>query len=69
MESIIDSGYNHTKRVCKNFEIKNLVEYYDWYHKSDVLSLDDDFENFKKICLEIYVLDPAKFLSAPGLPR
>ena len=24
-------------------------------------------ENFKDMCLEIYELDPAKFLSAPGL--
>ena len=25
------------------------------------------FENFSKMCLEIYELDPAKYLSAPGL--
>ena len=25
------------------------------------------FENFRKMCLKIYHLDPAKFLSAPGL--
>ena len=25
------------------------------------------FENFRNMCLEIYELDPAKFLSAPGL--
>ena len=25
----------------------------------------DDFENFRKICLKIY-LDPVKFISAPG---
>ena len=25
------------------------------------------FENFRKMCLKIYQLDPAKFLSAPGL--
>ena len=27
-----------------------------------------NFENFPKICLKIYQLDPAQFLSAPGLP-
>ena len=27
----------------------------------------DGFENFRKMCLKIYQLDPAKFLSAPGL--
>ena len=29
--------------------------------------LADVFENFRNMCLEIYDLDPAKFLSAPGL--
>ena len=26
----------------------------------------DVFENFRKMCLKIYQLDPARFLSAPG---
>ena len=29
--------------------------------------LADAFENFRKMCLEIYELDPAKFISAPRL--
>ena len=29
--------------------------------------LADVFENFRNTCLEIYELDPAKFLSAPWL--
>ena len=29
--------------------------------------LADVFENFRNVCLKIYKLDPAKFLSAPGL--
>ena len=29
--------------------------------------LEDVFENFRNMYLEIYELDPAKFLSAPGL--
>ena len=57
----------HAKRVCKDFEIKNLGEYHDLYLKSDTLLLADVFENFSKMCLNIYQLDPAKFLSAPGL--
>ena len=56
-----------SKRVCKDFEIKNLGEYHDLYLKSDALLLADIFENFRKIYLEIYQLDPAKFLSAAGL--
>ena len=37
------------------------------YLKSNTLLLADVFENFRKMCLNIYQLDPAKFLSAPGL--
>ena len=28
-ENITDSDYNHPERICKDFEIKNLGEYYD----------------------------------------
>ena len=42
-------------RVCKDFEIKNLVKCHDLYLKSDTLLLIDVFEKFRKICLEIYL--------------
>ena len=29
--------------------------------------LEDVFENFRNMCLEIYELDPVYFVSAPGL--
>ena len=67
MEDITDADYAHTKRVCRDFEIKKLGEYYDLYLQSDTLLLADVFENFRNMCLEIYELDPAKFLPAPGL--
>ena len=31
MEDITDADYAHAKRVCKDFEIKNLEEYHDLY--------------------------------------
>ena len=60
MEDITDADYMHVKRVCKDFEIKHFGEYYDLYLKSDTLRLADVFGNFRKVCLEIYQLDPAK---------
>ena len=39
MEAITDASYMHAKRVCKDFEIKNLGEYYSLYLKSDTLLL------------------------------
>ena len=37
------------------------------YVQSDTLFLADVFENFRNMCLEIYKLDPAKYISAPRL--
>ena len=37
------------------------------YVQSDTLLLADVFKNFKNKCIEIYELDPANCLSAPGL--
>ena len=35
MEDITDPDYTHTKKVCKDFEIENLGDYYDFYFQSD----------------------------------
>ena len=67
MEDITKSDYIHAKRVCKESEVKNLDEYHNFRLKSDTLLLADVFENIRKMCLEIYQLDPVKFLSALGL--
>ena len=48
MEDITDADYAHTKRVCKDFEIKNIGEYHDLYVQSDKLLLADVFQNFWK---------------------
>ena len=47
MKNITDTDYAYAKRVCKNFEIKNLGEYHDLYVQSNTLLLVDVFENFK----------------------
>ena len=61
MNDITDANYVHAKKVCKDFEIKNLVEYHDLYVQSLTLLLADAFNNFQNMCLEIYELDPAHF--------
>ena len=59
--------YMYAKRVCKKFKIRNLGEHHDLYLKSNKLFWVDVFENFRKMCLKIYEIDPAKFLPGPGL--
>ena len=65
MEKITDANYMHGKRLCKDFEIKHSGKYHDLYLRSDISN--DVFENFRKVCLQIYQLDPAKFLLGSGL--
>ena len=62
MEDITDADYAHAKRVCKDFEIKNLGKYHDLDVQIDTLLLADVFENFRNMCINIYELDLAKFL-------
>ena len=67
MEGITSVDHRHAKRVYKEFKINNLGKYHDLYVQSDTLLLADVFENFRNKCIEIYKLDPAHFLSIPGL--
>ena len=67
MEDITDIDYRQANKVFKEFKLKNLGDYHDLYVQSDTLLLVDVFENFRNKCIEIYELDPAHFLSAPGL--
>ena len=46
MEDITDADYAHAKKVCKDYEIKNLGEYHDFCIQSDMLLLADAFGNF-----------------------
>ena len=67
LEDITEEDYAHGQKVWKKFVIKNLGEYHDLYVQSDTLLLADVFESFRNKCIEIYELNPAHFLSAPGL--
>ena len=67
LEDITDEDYTHAQKVFEEFNLKNLSDYHDLYVQSDTLLLADVFENFRNKCIEIYELDPAHFLSAPGL--
>ena len=67
MEDITRVDHRHAKRVFKNLSNKNLRDYHDFYIQSDTLLLADVFKNFRNMCIKVYDLDPAHFLSAPRL--
>lgn len=66
-ESISQEDYDRACDVWNTFNCRTLGEYSDIYLISDVLLLADIFENFRQICLQIYKLDPAQYLTAPSL--
>ena len=67
MENIYDIDYRHGNNVFKISKLKNLGEYHDLCVQSDTLLLADVFENLRHTCYKVYELDPAHFLSLPGL--
>ena len=67
MEDINDIDYRHANNVFKRFELENLGQYHDLYVQSDTLLLPDVFKNVRDMCIKEYELDPAHFLSLPGL--
>ena len=67
LENISETDYAHANNIFKKFNINNLGEYHDLYVRSDTLLLADIFENFRQSCLKNYELDPAHFVSLPGL--
>ena len=52
LEDITDANYTQARRVCKDFKIRNFVDYHDLCVQSDTLLLADVNDHF---------------LSAPGL--
>ena len=66
-EHITNNEYAHAQKVWETFECKTLGDYHDLYVKTDVALLADVFENFRKLCLKQYGLDPAHCFTSPGL--
>ena len=67
LEDISDDDYAHVINVWNTFNINNLGEYHDLYVKLDTALLADIFENFRDKHIETDKLDPAYFLTTPGL--
>ena len=67
MEDISDIDYRHANNVFKVFKLENLGNCDDLYVQSDTLLLANVFNNFRDMCIKEYELDPAHFLSLPGL--
>ena len=67
LEDISTDDYAHAINVWNTFNINDLGEYHDLYVKLDTALLAEVFENFRNKSIEIDKLDPANFLTTPGL--
>ena len=65
--NLLGDDYAHAINVWNTFNINNLGEYHDLYVKLDTALLTDVFENFRDKHIETDKLDPAYFLTTPGL--
>ena len=65
--NISDEDYKHAQNVWNTFNMKTFGDYHDLYLKTDVLLLADIFENFRKLCLDYYKLDPVHYYGTPGI--
>ena len=46
---------------------ESIGDYHDVYLYQDIFLLADIFEQFRRMCMKNYELDPAHFYTAPGL--
>ena len=67
LKNITDEDNTHAQKVFEEFNLKNLGDYNNLYVQNDTLLLTDLLENFRNKRIEMYKLDPAYFLSTPGL--
>ena len=66
-KDIAVQDYEHAVKVWEAFQLKNLGELHDLYVEVDTILTADIFQNFRKISLDYYELDPCHFYTAPGL--
>ena len=67
LQDITSTDYTHAQKLFEDFQLENLGDYHNLHVKTYTLLLPDVFKSFRNKCIEIYEIDSAQFLSAPGL--
>ena len=68
IKNISDEEYVNVQSF-KKIKFKNIKEHLECYLTSDITLLADNFNNFRKIIFDQFVLDPVKYVSAPSLTK
>ena len=66
-EGISEEDYQFVHKLWKKFNLQDIGDLHDLYLETDVMLLADVFETFRRTIKKQYNLDPAHFITAPGL--
>lgn len=66
-ESISIEDYKHTQNVWREFEMNTIQYHHNLYSVSNVLLIANVFENFGRLCMKNYYLDPSWHFTGLGL--
>jgi hypothetical protein len=66
-ETVSEEDYERAQAVWKTANCRTFKDYHDIYLQTDVALLADVFEAFRSLMLENYELDPAHYMTAPGM--
>ena len=64
---VSEEQYTYSRRVWETLKYNTMKDYHNHYLVTDIILLADVFENFRKMSLETYDLDPIHYYSLPGL--
>ena len=64
---VLKEQYEYAEYVWTTLECNTMRDYHNHYLITDILLLADVFENFRKMSLETFGLDPIHHYSLPGL--
>ena len=65
--SITPDQYNFAQKMFDLGKCSNLVDFLELYLLVDILLLSEVISNFRKICIEVYKLDPCAMATTPSL--
>ena len=66
-DEIKPEDYERAQEVWRLGECHKFADYHDLYLRTDVALLADVFETFRDLMREKHGLDPAHYLTAPGM--
>ena len=66
-DDISNQDYEFAEQVWLAMACESMGDYHDLYLYQDIFLLADIFEQFRKMCVKNYELDPAHFYTVPGL--